>query len=60
MDKEQSRKYGIPIYTQTQIDSLRVLVIWLVCIAAFCGFILGFVVGHICMYDLQRLAVFFR
>ena len=60
MDKEQSRKYGIPIYTQAQMDSLRVLGIWLVCIAAFCGFILGYVVGHICMYDLKRLADFFR
>lgn len=60
MNKEQSRKYGIPIYTQAQIDSLRVLGIWLVCIAAFCGFILGYVVGHIRIYDLQKLAALFR
>ena len=57
MDKEQSRKYGIPIYTQTQVDELKKVYISLICAAMFFAFCLGFVCGHI---DLQKLADFFR
>jgi hypothetical protein len=57
MDKEQSRKYGIPIYTQTQVDDLKKMYISLICAAMFFAFCLGFVCGHL---DLQKLADFFR
>ena len=57
MDKEQSRKYGIPIYTQTQVDDLKKLYIALICAAMFFAFCLGYVCGKI---DLQKLADFFR
>lgn len=57
MDKNQSRKYGIPIYTQAQVDDLKKLYIGLICAAMFFAFCLGFVCGHI---DLLKLADFFR
>jgi len=57
MDEKDSRKYGIPIYTQTQMDELKKLYISLICAAMFFAFCLGFVCGHL---DLQKLADFFR
>lgn len=57
VDKQDSRKYGIPIYTQAQMDSLKKAVIALVCASMFFAFCLGYVCGHI---DLQKLADFLR
>lgn len=57
VSKRESKKYGIPIYTQEQMDSLWHACIWLVGAAMFFSFCLGYVCGKI---DLQKLADFFR
>ena len=57
VDKHDSRKYGIPIYTQAQMDSLKKAVIALVCASMFFAFCLGYVCGKI---DLQKIADFLR
>lgn len=57
VSKEDSRKYNIPIYTQSQMDSLRKMGIVLFCATFFFSFALGYVIGH---FDLQKLSSFFR
>ena len=57
LNKEESRKYNIPIYTQAQMDSLRKAVIVLFFATLFFAFSLGYIVGH---FDLKKLADFFR
>ena len=57
LDKEESRKYNIPIYTQAQMDSLRKAGIVLFLATLFFAFSLGYIAGH---FDLQKLAGFFR
>ena len=57
VSKEDSRKYNIPIYTQSQMDSIRRAGIFLLGAAMFFSFALGYVIGH---FDLQKLSGFFR